>query len=96
MAEAWSRLVPDAPERMVRMAEEEARHRHWMDRSFVRYRFFALIGALGLAGIVLIGGLVLIATGHSPYGLAAIMADLAVLLAVLLVRQFGMNGNNGE
>jgi uncharacterized membrane protein len=93
VAEGWAKLVPDAPERMVKMAENEAAHRHWMDRSFVRYRFLALIGALLLAATVLVGGIILIGTGHGVTGLVAILADLAVLLTVLLVRQFGMNGN---
>jgi uncharacterized membrane protein len=93
VAEGWAKLIPNAPERMVTMAENEAAHRHWMDRSFVRYRFLALIGALLLAATVLVGGIILIGTGHGVTGLVAILADLAVLLTVLLVRQFGMNGN---
>jgi uncharacterized membrane protein len=93
VAEGWARIVPDAPERMVKMAENEAAHRHWMDKSFVRYRFLALIGALLLAATVLVGGIILIGTGHGVTGLVAILADLGVLLTVLLVRQFGMNGN---
>jgi uncharacterized membrane protein len=94
VAAGWRQLVPDAPERMIGMAEREAAHRHWMDRAFVRYRFLALIGALLLAAIVLVGGIVLIATGHGVAGLAVIIADLAVLLTVLLVRQYGMNGDS--
>jgi hypothetical protein len=52
-----------------------------------------LIGALFLAALVLVGGMVLIATGHGVSGLVTILADLGVLLTVLLVRQFGMSGN---
>jgi len=94
IAEGWARLVPDAPERLLRMTEDEAGHRHWMDRTFIWFRFSSLAIAAIFGMTALIGGIVLIATGANPYGLAVIISNLAVLLTVFLVRQFTMNGNS--
>jgi len=43
---------------MIAMAEKEAEHRHWLDRSFVPYRFTALVGAFILSTVVIVGGIV--------------------------------------
>lgn len=98
MARGWAELVPDAPERMMQMAEREQEHRHSLDRSYVTYRFIAQAGAFVLGAVALIGGLLLIAAGESPYGLAAFLGALVAFVAVILVRQFvgaRVDANNG-
>jgi uncharacterized membrane protein len=93
-AQEWAKLVPNAPERLFKMTEDEAVHRRWMDRSFVYYRFLAQIGTLLLAVLALGGGIYLIASGKKAYGLAAIIGEFALLALVLLVRQFRGNGGS--
>ena len=91
-----AKLVPDAPERMFKMVEEEAVHRRWMDRAFVYFRFLAQIGTLLLLGVLSVGGIYLIANGKKVYGLSAIIAELSLLALVLLVRQFSRNGSDQD
>ncbi len=86
-------MVPGAAERIIVMAEKEQANRHWMNRSFVFYRFAGLFIAFVLALAAIIGGIYLIASGHSAVGLALVLADLVALLAVFLVHQFRMNGD---
>jgi len=95
-AEGWAKLVPDAGERMFKMTEDEAEHRRWMDRTFVYYRFLAQAGTLLLLGIVLVGGIYLIANGKKVYGLATIIGEFTLLALVLLVRQFASGRSEPE
>jgi uncharacterized membrane protein len=102
IAEGWAKLVPDAPERLLRMTEKEAEHRHWLDKSYVWYRMLAQLGTLILGALILVGGIYLIATDKSVSGFVLILVELVALVTVVLVRQFvvdrtgNSNGDNGS
>jgi uncharacterized membrane protein len=74
------------------MTEKEQDHRHWLDRRFVRYRTRAQVLATSLAVLAIGGGVFLIDQGKSGAGFALILIEVAAIVAVFLVRQFGMNG----
>ena len=71
--QAYAKVLPDAPERIMRMAEKEQEHRHEMERKIVdadRIGYF--LGQLiagGLAALIIWVTYDLIRTGHSIQGL---------------------------
>ena len=71
--QAYAKVLPDAPERIMRMAEKEQEHRHEMERKIVdadRIGYF--LGQLiagGLATFIIWVTYDLIRTGHSIQGL---------------------------
>jgi uncharacterized membrane protein len=86
--------LPGLAERIVALTEREAKHRHWLDRAFVRYRFFGQGGSLVIALAAIGAGTYLAAAGHTATGLATIITAVTALVAVFLVRQFFGNGND--
>jgi uncharacterized membrane protein len=92
----YEQVLPGLAERIVALTEQEAAHRHWLDRAFVRYRFFGQWAAVLIALAALGSGVFLVHDGQSAYGFAAILSAIAGLVAVFLVRQFFGNGRNGN
>jgi uncharacterized membrane protein len=91
MLQGYDDVVPGAAARIMTLAEDEAKHRRGMERSFVTYRF----GSLAVSGLValvaLVGGIYLSATGRSTEGLTLLVVEIVALVTVFLVHQFRSN-----
>jgi uncharacterized membrane protein len=94
MLRGYDAVIPGAAERILSLAEREATHRHWLDRTYVNYRFLGLALAAVIAFGVIGGGIFLIHEDKSAIGLALILGDLALLAGVFVVQQ--VRGNGGE
>ncbi len=87
MAE-WARLIPDAPERILKMAEQQEAHRIDIEQKAVRAEIVGgYLGAasafiLGLAALVLAGFMVW--QGQGLVGLAAFITALASLVGAFV------------
>jgi uncharacterized membrane protein len=92
----YEQVLPGLAERIVALTEREAAHRHWLDRAFVRYRYFGQWAAVLIALAALGSGVFLVHDGQSAYGFAAILSAIAGLVAVFLVRQFFGNGRTND
>jgi len=95
-------VLPGLARRIVERWEREGDHRQGMEREIVRARIRnqsrgQLIGA-ALAAIVLVAGIVFVATGKSTAGLVAILTPLAILVGAFVygeVKSRGLrNGNS--
>jgi uncharacterized membrane protein len=82
----YEQVIPGLADRIVRMAEEEGRHRRWLQRALLRFSWGGLISGLAIAMTGLGGGFYLIDQGKSPEGMTSIVGALATLLAVFLMR----------
>ena len=85
----YNAAVPDAAERILRMAESQAAHRRDMEARVVRSNTFnqtlgSVLGFLLCAGTIA-GGFYLISSGASIVGITAIIAALAGLASVFVV-----------
>jgi uncharacterized membrane protein len=73
----YRKVQADLPDRIVAMAERQETHRHGLETQRLRNdgigQMVGTIGAFVIVLVALIGGIVLIATGHSPYGFAIIL-----------------------
>lgn len=92
----YDTVLPGLAERIVSLMEREAGHRHWLDRSFVRYRFFGQTGSFLLALAIVGAGTYLVNAGDNVEGFATIIAAVAGLITVFLVRQFFGNGGDSD
>lgn len=92
----YDNVLPGLAERIVSLTENEVAHRHWLDRAFVRYRFFGQWASVIIALAAIGAGAYLVSTGQNGYGFAAIISAVVALVAVFLVRQFFGNGQNGR
>ena len=79
----YNEAVPDAAERILRMAEKQAEHRQGLETKAVASNTFnqtlGSIFAFILGLIAITGGIYLIATGKSTEGLTSIISSLTVL-----------------
>lgn len=76
----YDEVLPDGAERVVRVAEEQFRHRRRME---ARAQIFTFV----LAVIVLLGGIGLIALGASVEGLVPLVAAIAALGGLFIYRE---------
>lgn len=96
LLQQYDEVLPGLAERIISLAEREQTHRHFLDRSWVRYRVTGQWAAVALAVAALGAGVFLVHEGHSGYGFAAILSSIVSLVAVFLVRQFFGNGKAGN
>lgn len=86
--ERYNSALPDAAERIMRMAEQQSRHRQEMEKMVIQGNissqkigtilgFIIVMGAMG-------GGFWLTYIGLSAYGIASILGALATILSVFL------------
>jgi uncharacterized membrane protein len=87
LLDGYEQIVPGAANRIITLAEEEARHRRREERRYGRYRLISLLIAAALAFSILGSGVYLIASGRDAYGLTLLIIEIAGLAAVFLGRQ---------
>lgn len=86
--EKYNLVVPDAANRIIRMAEEQAQHRRTLESKAIgiesRNSFFGLIAGfiIGMSGIV--GGAIAIVGGHEVSGTLYGSAALTSLVSVFV------------
>ncbi len=88
MLEGYDRVLPGLARRIVERWERESDHRQQMEKAVVRSRISIqsrgqIIGAI-ISVIVLVAGIVFVATGRDTTGLVAILAPLAVLVGAFV------------
>jgi uncharacterized membrane protein len=96
MLRGYDSVVPGAAERIVAMAEREQGHRHWLDRTFVNYRFVGLAVAALISLAVIGGGVFLIFEDKNAIGLAIILTQLVVLAGVFIYQERHRNGKDED
>lgn len=85
----YEEILPGAADRILKMAEEQSRHRQQLERdesqanirAVKRGSIFAFIMSLAIIG----AGTYLIATGKDVTGLAMILANIGALASVFIV-----------
>jgi uncharacterized membrane protein len=77
MLARYNDALPDGADRIVKMAEEQSSHRRTMES---RGQTFAFVLAL----VAIVGGIVLIATGHSIAGLVPLIGAIGGLIGVFI------------
>ncbi|WP_429971654.1 DUF2335 domain-containing protein [Fructilactobacillus sp. Tb1] len=86
--EQYNSIVPDAAERIIKMAEEQAKNRQSIDIIKIKtIRFsqiFGVIAAFIISMTAMIGGFILILTGHSVSGWISILSGVSPLIAVFI------------
>lgn len=86
--EKYNQALPGAAERIIKMAEEQSKHRQHLEKTVIESNAFVQkIGPfLGfvVAMTVVAGGFYLVAKGKDGYGIAAIIAALASLVGVFV------------
>lgn len=95
MLEDYNHVLPGLAERIVRMAESDQQHAHWLDQRYLRLRFTGQIAAFVIAMGGLVAGTYLIATGHDVTGLATLFGGLGPVVAAFLYRQIRSARANG-
>lgn len=84
----YNQTLPGAADRIISMAEEQSRHRHYMERTIVRHNgaksyigmFFGTVIALA----AICGGIYLVSIGYEAWGLAPVITALAGLVGVFV------------
>lgn len=95
--EGYNKLVPNAAERILQMAERQSEHRIEMEKKVVasniknsnRGTIFAFIIAMS----TIIGGIVIILRNHSTEGLALIISSLGVLTGIFITGKYFQKRN---
>lgn len=93
MLKAYGEILPDAPVRIIDMAEKEQAHRHLMDETIAR------IASGGRVRGQIIGGLIALASlgsavycihkGQSAFAVAAMLLCVTFVVAPFVARKFG-------
>lgn len=104
MLAQYREILPDAPDRIVSMAERQADHRTYLERTVVEQNERRANWGLGLGFVLLfvllVGGLYLIAIGKELTGLGILVAIGATaivnLMRVLRSRQHQLSERSGE
>lgn len=82
--EYYNRVLPGAADRILKMAEEQAKHRQLMEKKVISTgqikSIIGLVFAFIIATVVLIGSVFLIYTGKSWQGLSGVLIGLAAIV----------------
>lgn len=88
LLEHYNRVIPNAAERILRMAEQEGEHRHLIEKTLVHAQAAQLklgsIFAFILGMTTVVGGLVLLFLGKDIGGLGSLIAGLGALVAAFI------------
>ncbi|MGD9670774.1 MAG: DUF2335 domain-containing protein [Hyphomicrobiaceae bacterium] len=91
--EKYEAVLPGAADRILKMAETQAQHRHSLESFVVRASAFSsLVGTISALIIVLAGfagGVYLILNGFSVQGFVALFGPLAAIVGAFLYRERG-------
>lgn len=81
----YNQVLPGLAERIVRMTEDEGRHRRDVESRVVRLSELGLASATLIALTIIVGGLVAAVKGAEHAGFAAVLAAVTGLVAVFVV-----------
>jgi len=80
----YDTIVPGLASRIVEMAEKEQAHRHQYENQTIEIQKSGQSKGFYIAMAVIVGGIVLIWTGHSGYGFATILLTGAALIGAAI------------
>lgn len=87
----YNKVIPNAAERILTMAESQQNHRQYMEKSVIdadsRQSDRGLILGFVVVMVLGIGGIILIANGHSVEGLAGVLLPISTLAGVFIYAQ---------
>lgn len=90
--ERYNRLVPNAAERILTMAEAEQKRRHHLETQIVSARSHVSVASLYVAFFVvmaaLIGGIVLVIKDKGISGFGVIIAGLAPIVSAFVYNEY--------
>ncbi|MCY4649003.1 MAG: hypothetical protein OXC98_01360 [bacterium] len=86
MLEAYAKMIPDAPERFMRILEGQPEHRMRMEEAESKRDDFGLRAASLLSTMIIGGGIYLVATGHDWAGASIISMNLVGLIGAFVYR----------
>jgi len=96
----YNEIVPNAADRILVMAEKQAEHRQFLERTVIKSDTRQSIVGLTLAAVLALvfglGGIYLIATGHTTDGLVAMLAPLAAVIGVFVYADRSRRGERRE
>lgn len=88
LLQQYNTVIPNAAERILRMAEQEGEHRHYIEKRLVDAQASQLklgsIFAFVLGMTTVVGGLVLLYLGKDVGGLGSLIAGLAAIVAAFI------------
>jgi uncharacterized membrane protein len=88
LLQQYNTMIPNAAERILRMAEQEGEHRHYIEKRLVDAQASQLklgsIFAFVLGMTTVVGGLVLLYLGKDIGGLGSLIAGLAAIVAAFI------------
>ena len=88
LLEHYNKVIPNAAERILRMAEQEGEHRHYIEKKLVDAQASQLklgsIFAFVLGMTTVVGGLVLLYLGKEIGGLGSLVAGLAAIVTAFI------------
>ncbi len=76
----YEEALPGLADRIVTMAENESAERHWGDRYALRTERWSMYATAVIVMTILIGSGWLIFSGFGPYGITAILSEMASLV----------------
>lgn len=79
-------LIPDAPNRFMRILEDQPQHRMKMERADSARDTLGLVAAFLLSATIIIGGIYLVAAGHDWAGASIISMNLVGLIGAFVYR----------
>jgi uncharacterized membrane protein len=86
MLREYSELIPDAPNRFMKILEEQPQHRMKMERAESIRDTLGLIAAFVLSATIIVGGIYLVAAGHDWAGASIISMNLVGLIGAFVYR----------
>lgn len=89
--DGYNKIVPGAAERILKMAEDQAKHRHSLEKKLVgtetRNSTFGLFFAFILVALLIIAGSLLIYFGKPIGGLATTITAIAAVVVSFIVQK---------
>lgn len=96
----YEKTLKGAANRILKMAERQAEHRQLLEREDLKSESTAIARgqwfAFFVTVLVILAGTYLIGIGLSPWGLALILTDLALLAGIFLFNKYQEHRENGR
>lgn len=93
--ERYEQIVPGAGSRIINQFEQQGTHRREMEsyalRESTSRAHWGLVAGFVVAMTTIIGGVVIIVTGHSAEGLAALVLGLVSLVGVFVYGRYSQS-----
>ena len=84
----YNRIVPDAANRILVMAEQQSKHRRWLEKVYlagdISRSWGGLLSALFICVLILVLSYLLIQSGHAVSGTILGVGDMATIATVFI------------